>query len=140
MEMSQHQTSKHLLQYGILFLGTGAESTSKKIVVCECFVAGIAHHGGEMRREQLFSGQPLVLCREADNVFDTRAVALYTTLYTRDDTTKQKLGYLPRTSNAQPALLLDQHFPLGASIVHIDGNAALHRAVSIAVYKIIPQV
>lgn len=78
-------------------------------------LAGFQYHHGETLWSQLATGQQLTLTREADNIYDDRAV--------RIDWQGHKLGYIPRLDNAAVSQLLDRGETLEAVIVGLEKSS-----------------
>lgn len=84
--------------------------TTKNIALFTCMTAGFQFHEGPNIIQRLEPGTRLRLLREADNIHDNLAVAIYTN-------NGKKLGYIPRTINEVPAAHLDNGSKMYA-IVH----------------------
>lgn len=75
-------------------------------------IAGYRFHDGPSIERRLLAGGRLVLRREAGNVHDPNAIAVF-------HPAGALLGYLPRRENGIPARLMDQGIPLSAEIAAI---------------------
>lgn len=83
-------------------------------VLC-AYVAGYQYHAGPALEQRLAVGEPLTLVREQDNPHDAMAV--------RIDWQGEKIGYVPRTANADIARRLEAGENLAARIAEIDLQA-----------------
>ncbi len=92
--------------------GSGRKTT-KNMALFTCMTAGFQYHKGPDIIKWLEPGTRLQLLREADNIHDNLAVAIYTS-------NGKKLGYIPRTINEVPAAHLDN----GSKIYAIVHNTA----------------
>lgn len=70
----------------------------------EFHIAGVQYHDADLVWDKLAIGKRLNLVREADNRYDHDAVAITLPTEMGDDVL---LGYVPRSDNADIALLLD---------------------------------
>ncbi|TXT22773.1 MAG: hypothetical protein FD134_2394 [Gallionellaceae bacterium] len=92
-------------------------------------VAGFQYHDGEKLWASLRIGDALTLAREADNVYDKRAV--------RVDWHGRKLGYVPRLDNASVSHLLDSGVPLEIEIVSLRESVNPWDRIGLAVHLIV---
>lgn len=72
----------------------------QEIFLLECHIAGTSYLDLDEVEKELNVGDPLLFRREADNIHDHLAVAVY-------DQKERKLGYLPCAKNEVPARLMD---------------------------------
>ena len=84
----------------------GAER--REVLIQESPVAGFQFYEGDFIWPSLKVGKELTLVREADNVHDSNAVAVYFKT--------EQLGYVPRVANTAVAQMLDRGEKLEASI------------------------
>lgn len=75
-------------------------------------IAGLPYHQAKAVATRLVHGMQLQLAREADNAYDTEAVAILMD-------SGEKLGYVPRGSNAGIARRLDAGVTLGIWLTHV---------------------
>jgi HIRAN domain len=92
-------------------------------------VAGFQYHDGEKLWASLRIGDALTLAREADNVYDKRAV--------RVDWHGRKLGYVPRLDNASVSHLLDSGVLLEIEIVSLRESYNPWDRIGLAVHLIV---
>ncbi|MEI7845648.1 MAG: HIRAN domain-containing protein [Chloroflexota bacterium] len=87
----------------------------KRVYLFETRVAGFQHHQGKdpKVRVLLFPGAELILVREPENKYDSKAVAIYTQ-------NGDKIGFVPRSENHIPAAMADQDLYLGAEVTRFD--------------------
>lgn len=78
----------------------------------DTYVAGAAYHQAIKVMDHLRPGQPLVLRREPTNPYDAFAIEVLTEA-------GDKLGYVPRVHNRQPAAMLDAGEALQAWVVRL---------------------
>ena len=84
-----------------LVQGTGSLLPfARELIVLECQVAGTSYQNLEAIEPQLNLNDRFLLIRESENKHDNFAVAIYTS-------SREKLGYLPRSKNETIARLLD---------------------------------
>jgi hypothetical protein len=105
---------KHYLRFVWLLLAFAAPvqaAVSERILLQASPLAGFQYHAGKQVWGELHEGDALELVREADNVYDPRAVRVlwHGTM----------LGYVPRRDNEAVARLLDRGTPLEARITRL---------------------
>lgn len=89
---------------------TGAAAgATNPVRLLSTYVAGTAYHDSGDAVAALGAGRPVTLWREADNDYDSRAIAVRTDSGT-------KLGYVPRADNAALASLMDAGFQVTARV------------------------
>ena len=93
---------------GLIAVAPAVTAASRTVLIQESPVAGFQFHDGEFVWPSLKVGKELTLVREADNVHDSNAVAVY--FHT------DQLGYVPRVENTAVAQMLDRGELLKASI------------------------
>ena len=93
---------------GLIAAAPAVTAANRTVLVQESPVAGFQFHEGESVWSSLEVGKELTLVREADNVHDSNAVAVY--FHT------DQLGYVPRVENTAVAQMLDRGEHLKASI------------------------
>lgn len=86
-------------------------SRKTKIDLFDTEVSGLNYYGFS-KDLQLSEGDFLLLLREPNNQYDSRAIEVYTFK-------KVKLGYLPKLENHIPTLIADQGVELIAEILEI---------------------
>jgi len=74
-------------------------------------VAGFQHHAGPALFPLMGVGDPLVLVREADNPYDSRAVRVYWR--------GVQIGYAPRMDNVDLARFMDAGVAVQGRILHL---------------------
>jgi hypothetical protein len=82
--------------------------TEAHILLQDSPLAGFQYHEGKKLWEDMKVGDALVLVREPDNPYDTKAI--------RVEWHGHKLGYVPRRENADIARLMDKGTRLEARI------------------------
>jgi hypothetical protein len=109
-----------------LLAGLGAAAATplvgagnRSILIQESPLAGFPFYAGEMILPSLSVGDELRLVREASNVHDSNAVAVYV-----DD---EQLGYVPRVENTTVARMLDRGERLEARISELSDEDAWER-------------
>lgn len=100
--------------------------TSRRVELQRSPVAGFQYHRGESVWSDLQVGEGIMLVREPDNAFDSRAV--------RVDWQGNKLGYVPRIDNAAISHLLDSGQGVSAEIVSLRMSDNPWDRVKFAVY------
>ena len=93
---------------GLITVAPAVVTANRAVLIQESPVAGFQFHEGEFVWPSLKVGKELTLVREADNVHDSNAVAVY--FHT------DQLGYVPRVENTAVAQMLDRGEHLKASI------------------------
>lgn len=110
-------------------LSSRRQQVPRRIDLLEVHIAGFQYHEG--MRPGVFSllgkGDELLLRREPDNPYDPSAIAVLTRK-------GNKLGYLPRRTNAVPAAILDQGVVARAGIVEVDPSAPTWERVRVRVW------
>ena len=112
-----------------------AKAPQKHFFVCH--LAGRSYHDADMVKDLLQVGTPLLLMREADNLYDKNAVAV---VFHNDANGKDYcLGYIPRADNEHLAQILDAgHTDLfKCCILEIAPDAHPERQIRLAI-DIIP--
>jgi hypothetical protein len=92
---------------------------NRSILIQESPLAGFPFYAGEMILPSLSVGDELRLVREAFNVHDSNAVAVYVH--------DEQLGYVPRVENTTVARMLDQGERLEARISELSDEDAWER-------------
>jgi hypothetical protein len=101
-------------------------ATLRRIELQRSPVAGFQYHRGESVWSDLKVGEGVMLVREPDNAFDSRAV--------RVDWQGNKLGYVPRIDNAAISHLLDSNQVVSAEIVSLRMSDNPWDRIEFAVY------
>lgn len=96
-------------------------------LVISALIAGAAHHIDADTATRLTVGQSLTLVREPDNAFDPRAV--------RIDADAVKVGYVPRSVNAEVAGLLDAGVMLDARLTRNRHDAPPYHRFELAIHR-----
>ena len=109
-----------------LLAGLGAAAATplvgagnRSILIQESPLAGFPFYAGEMILPSLSVGDELRLVREASNVHDSNAVAVYVH--------DEQLGYVPRVENTTVSRMLDQGERLEARISELSDEDAWER-------------
>lgn len=89
-------------------------------------VAGFQYHQGESVWSDLTVGSPVTLCREPNNRYDAKAVAVYWQ--------QVSLGYLPRMENTAVSQLLDRHQALLGCIQRLKKDPDPWQRIQLAIY------
>lgn len=112
----------------MLMPGKVVESADRqqKVRVLVTWIAGFEHYDGPEVSHQLESGMLLMLNREPHNLYDKRAVEVYSG--------DAKLGYVPRRENKTIARLMDEGYDLMAEITETDWSSFPKGDVKIEVY------
>jgi len=106
-------------------VATKAQPIKQPLLLQSSPIAGFQYYQGEHLWHQFQIGQTLSLQREADNQYDTRAVAIYWN--------GEKLGYIPRRDNAAISQLLDRGEVLKAEIQKLDNSDDVWKRVQVQV-------
>ena len=85
-------------------------------------LAGFQYYAGKQIWNELRDEDELILRREPDNRYDSRAVEIYWRDY--------KLGYIPRRDNTVIAQLMDRKVPLRVRIIRLDEGLDPRRRLS----------
>ena len=93
---------------GLVATGTAIGAETPPVLIQESPVAGFQFYEGDFIWPHLAIDARLELAREADNIHDPNAVAVY--FHT------EQLGYVPRVENTAVAQMLDRGEKLEASI------------------------
>jgi hypothetical protein len=93
---------------GLITVAPAVATVNRAVLIQESPVAGFQFHEGEFVWPSLKVGKELTLVREADNVHDSNAVAVYFNM--------DQVGYVPRVENTAVAQMLDRGEHLKASI------------------------
>jgi len=93
---------------GAAATGAAVAMESRSVLIQESPIAGFQFHEGDAIWPSLAVGEKLALMREATNVHDPDAVAVYFQ--------NNKLGYVPRAENCAIAKMLDRGENLEARI------------------------
>ena len=101
---------------GLVAVAPAVAAAKRSVLIQESPLAGFQFYEGEFVWSSLKVGNELTLVREADNIHDPNAVAVY--LQT------EQLGYVPRVENSAVAQMLDRGEHLEASIskLHLTDN------------------
>ncbi len=91
--------------------GARADQPVSRLLLQTSRLAGFRYYDGKQVWDQLKQGDALVLLREPDNAFDTRAVRVLWQGHL--------LGYVPRAENVDVARLLDHGARLDGHIVSL---------------------
>jgi hypothetical protein len=109
-----------------LLAGLGAAAATplvgagnRSILIQESPLAGFPFYAGEMILPSLSVGDELRLVREASNVHDSNAVAVYVH--------DEQLGYVPRVENTAVAQMLDRGERLQARISELSDEDTWER-------------
>jgi len=100
--------------------------TQRHIELQRSPLAGFQYHQGEIVWSLLAVGSPVNLVREADNLYDARAV--------RVEWQGRKIGYVPRVDNAAVSQLLDRGESLSATITALALSENPWERIEFAVY------
>lgn len=106
---------------------------AKKKYFMDCNLAGRKYHDVDEVWDQLKVGTVVRLVREADNRYDPNAIAI---VYDdREQDEEFVLGYIPRDSNDQIAVLLDMGWTdiFECRISRIDPNAHYEQQITLTV-------
>ncbi|MCR5394382.1 MAG: HIRAN domain-containing protein [Bacteroidales bacterium] len=106
---------------------------AKKKYFMDCHLAGRKYHDADEVWDQLKVGTVVRLVREADNRYDPNAIAV---VYDdREQDEEFVLGYIPRDSNDQIAVLLDMGWTdiFECRISRIDPNAHYEQQITLTV-------
>ena len=90
------------------FYPAAGADTQAHILLQDSPLAGFQYHDGKKFWQVMQVGDPLMLVREPDNSYDTKAI--------RVEWRGHKLGYVPRRENADIARLMDNGTKLEARI------------------------
>ena len=104
------------LAFGASLPGVGAASAAsagRKLLLIETHVAGTSYYQAAEVSDRLWTGVPLRLVRQPDNLYDALAIEVFT----RDGL---KLGYVPRVHNPPFARLMDAGHKVEAEVVDAD--------------------
>ena len=85
---------------GLVATGTAIGAETRSVLIQESAVAGFQFYEGDFIWPHLAIDARLELAREADNIHDPNAVAVY--FHT------EQLGYVPRVENTAVAQMLDR--------------------------------
>lgn len=109
----QHRRLRNTLSASLFFvaLHLSAAEVRSHIVLGALPVAGFQYYAGRAEWDGLQVGDSLKFVRESDNAYDSNAV--------RIEWHGEKLGYVPRTGNAEIARLLDQGKMVSGRIVNL---------------------
>ena len=88
-----------------------AGASERKVILQSSPLAGFQYYEGERLFDRMSVGAPLQLVREAENKFDSSAVAVYFCDW--------KLGFVPRAENCAISQLMDRGEELSAYIVDL---------------------
>lgn len=100
---------------------------AKPVKIYDNYIRGTAYYAFKGVRQQMKPGDDLVLEREAGNIHDSFAIAVFFQ--------GRKLGYIPAYENVPLANMMDQGVELGAYVSSITKNGGdTYREVSVAVY------
>jgi hypothetical protein len=112
--------------FGWLLAGLGAAAATplvgadnRSILIQESPLAGFPFYAGALNWPSLSVGDELRLVREASNVHDSNAVAVYVH--------DEQLGYVPRVENTTVARMLDRGERLEARISELSDEDAWER-------------
>ena len=93
---------------GLVAVAPAVAAAKRSVLIQESPLAGFQFYEGEYVWSSLKVGKDLTLVREADNIHDPNAVAVYFH--------EEQLGYVPRVENTAIAKMLDRGEHLEASI------------------------
>ena len=121
---------------------TAISSLPEHKVLLECPIAGLAYHDISDVWDELYVGAKLALVREKHNKYDTNAVAV--ALADDYDGDPEHfdfdliLGYVPKTSNAAIATLLDMGWEesFKAEISELKSKSTEHNSVKMTIYVV----
>ena len=101
---------------GLVAVAPAVAAAKRSVLIQESPLAGFQFYEGEYVWSSLQVGKDLTLVREADNIHDPNAVAVYFH--------DEQLGYVPRVENTAIAQMLDRGEHLEASIskLHLTEN------------------
>lgn len=103
-----------------------AKPAANKLLLLKTELAGFQFHSGEEIFQQLEIDAPLILKREAQNMFDTNAVEVYWQ--------EHKLGYIPRTDNVTVAQMMDRGEFVTAQINQVQFSGDPWKRVGLGVF------
>lgn len=94
------------------------KQNTRKLFLLTCRIHGSHYYQclTLVKKNQLKTGEPLLLRREPDNEYDKHAIEVFTLK-------QQKLGYLPKHNNQVIAALMDQGCRISAVISSIHTTA-----------------
>ncbi|MCE1161163.1 MAG: HIRAN domain-containing protein [Burkholderiales bacterium] len=91
------------------------------------YIAGFAYYQGAYAYPELHIGTRLKLVREASNIHDENAIALYYQ--------EQKLGFVPRAENSEIAKVIDAGYDIFEGVVQqLTPSAAPASQVRVALH------
>ena len=99
---------------GLVAVAPAVAAAKRSALIQESPLAGFQFYEGEFVWSSLKVGKELTLVREADNIHDPNAVAVYFH--------EEQLGYVPRVDNTAIAQMLDRGEHLSASITKLNAT------------------
>jgi hypothetical protein len=103
---------------------TALPKPRRKIELLQTYVAGTAYYDAERAHTGLQVGDRLILRRQAENKYDTKAIEVFTA-------SGLKLGYVPRLDNSVLTALMDDARELVAHVTAV--RPEHYRDIGIAV-------
>lgn len=92
-----------------------------------CFVAGVGFAKYKSFIADMKSNDPVELVAEPENTYDPNAVRL--------EWKGQKIGYVPKSSNAGIAAGLKAGKKLSAKVLVVDASEKSHKAIRVGLYQ-----
>ena len=110
-------------------LSLPAQAESIKVLVQSSPLAGFQFYAGRELWDEMKTGDPLVLVREADNPHDANAV--------RVEWRGRRLGYLPRAENRAVAAEIDRGGKVEARIARLHRHRDPWRRILLDVFVVL---
>jgi hypothetical protein len=103
-------------------------NATREIALLSIFVAGTAYYDADQAHAALTQGEDLILRRQPDNRFDSKAIEVFTR-------NGSKLGYVPRSDNAVLSALMDDGRRLRARITALHPSRCRDIGLAVALVE-----